>query len=83
METAKYNEVDHHIRRRQIDIEFNEILIKNPQEIKLLNVATNQQTLHMWLVIIISLGSIISDLASIAVSIGVLNSNSTWTLRRN
>ena len=82
MVTSKYSEVDCHIRKRQIDIEFNEVPNKNPQEIKLHNVATTQQKLHLWLVIIISLGSIISDLASIAVSVGVLNSNLTWTWKR-
>ena len=79
METPKYCEVDGHIRGRQIDIEFNEVPNSKPQEIKLHNVARTQQKLHLWLVIIMSLGSILSDFASIAASIGVLNSNSTWT----
>ena len=83
METPKYSEIDGHIRGRQIDIEFNEVPNNKPQEIKLHNVATTQQKLHLWLVIIISLGSILSGFASIAASIGVLNSNSTWTWKKN
>ena len=83
METSKYSEVHGHIRGRQIDIEFNEVPNNKAQEIKLHNVVTTQQKLHLWLVNIISLNSIISDLASIAVSVGVLNSNSTWMWRRN
>ena len=83
METSKYSEVDGHIRGRQIDIEFNGVFNNKPQEIKLHNVTTTQQKLHLWLVTNISFSSIISDLASIAVSVGVLNSNLTWTLKRN
>ena len=83
METPKYSEVDGHIRGQQIDIEFNEVPNNKRQEIKLHNLATTQQKLHLWLVIVILLGSIISDLASIAVSVGVLNSNSKWTWKRN
>ena len=83
MKTSKYSEVDGHIRGRQIDIEFNEVANNTQQEIKLHNVATTQQKFHLWLVIIISLDSIISDLASIAVSVGVLNSNSTWMWRKH
>ena len=37
----------------QIEIEFNEVPNDKPQEIKLHNVATTQQKLHLWLVIII------------------------------
>ena len=81
--TSKYSEVDGHIRGREINIEFNKLPNNKPQKFKLHNMAKTQQKLHLWLVIKISLGSIISDLASIAVSIGVLNSNSTWTWRRN
>ena len=77
METSTYSEVDVHIRGRQIDIKFNEVPNNKPQEIKLHNVATTRQKLHLWLVIIISLRSIISYLASIAVSVCVLNLNST------
>ena len=83
METSKYSEDDSHIRGRQIDIEFNEVFNNKPQEIKLHNVATTQQKFHLWLVIIISLGSIISDLASIAVSVSVVNSNLTLIWERN
>ena len=37
METSQYSEVDGHIRKRQIDIEFNEVPNNIPQEIKLHN----------------------------------------------
>ena len=82
MGTHKFSEVDGHIRGRQIDIEFNEVYNNKPQEIKFYNVVTIRQKLHLLLVIIISL-SLISDFASIAASINVLNSNSTWTRKRN
>ena len=83
METSKYSEVDNHMRGQQIYIEINEVPNNNPQEIKLHIVATKQQKLHLWLVIIISLGLIFLDLASIGVSVSVLNLNSTWMWRRN
>ena len=83
METPIYSEVDGHIRERQIDIEFNEVFNNLPEEIKLNNVATTQHKLYLCLVIIISLGSILSDFASIAALIDVLNSNSTWNWKRN
>ena len=53
METPTNSEIDGHILGRQIDIEFNKVPNNKPQKIKLHNVATTQQKLHLWLVIII------------------------------
>ena len=47
METPKYSEIDGHIRGRQIDIEFNEVPNNTLQKIKLHNVATTKQKLHL------------------------------------
>ena len=75
--------VDGRIRGRQIDTDFNDFPSNKQQKIKLHNVATTQQNLHMWLVIVILLGSIISDLTSIAGSVGLLFTNSVWRCKTN
>ena len=61
---------DNCIRGRQIDIEFNDLPSNKPIKIKLHKVTTTQHKLHLWRAIVLSLGSIISDLTSIAGSVG-------------
>ena len=75
--------MDGRIRGQQIDIEFNDLPSNKPQDIKLHNVAITQQKLHLWRVIVLSLGSIISDLTSIAGSVSLLITNSTWRCKTN
>ena len=82
IKTSK-SDVDKRIKGRQIDIEFIDLPSNKSQQIKLHNVPTSQQKLHMWLVIVLSIASIISDLTSIAGSVGLLFTNSTCRCKTN
>ena len=69
------------IRAESLDIEFNQTsLISNePQRVKLYNMATLPQKIQLWLIVGLSLGSLITNLTSIASSFHLLfESNSTF-----
>ena len=72
---------DGRIRADRMDIEFNQApLISNePQRVKLYNMATLPQIIQLWLIVGLSLGSLITNLTSIASSFHLLpESNSTF-----
>ena len=58
------------IRADRLDIEFNHSTItpNEPQSIKLYNMATLLQMIQLWLIVGLSLGSLITNLTSIASS---------------
>ena len=69
------------VRADRLDIEFNQApLISNePQRVKLYNMATLPQKIQLWLIEGLSLGSLITNLTSIASSLHLLpESNSTF-----
>ena len=69
------------IRADRLDIEFSQApLISNePQRVKLYNMATLPQKIQLWLIVGLSLGSLITNLTSIASSFYLLfESNSTF-----
>ena len=69
------------IRADRLDIEFNQApLISNePQRVKLYNMTTLPQKIQLRLIVDLSLGSLITNLTSIASSIHLLfESNSTF-----
>ena len=69
------------IRADSLDIEFNQApLISNePQRVKLYNMATLPQKIQLWLILGLSLGSVITNLTFIASSFHLLfESNSTF-----
>ena len=83
MSTNKISEVDGRIRGQQIDIEFNDIEDNKPKELKLHHVATLPQKIQLWCIVVLSIGSILSDIVSVASSLGLINSNSTLRWRPN
>ena len=83
MSSNKISEVDGRIRGQQIDIEFNDIEDNKPKELKLHHVTTLPQNLQLWCVVVLSIGSILSDIVSVASSLGLINSNSTLRWRPN
>ena len=69
------------IRAVRLDIEFNQApLISNePQRVQLYNMATLSQKIQLWLIVGLSLGSLITNLTSIALSFHLLfESNSIF-----
>ena len=69
------------IRADRLDIEFNQApLISNePQRVKLYNMAMLPQKIQLWLIVGLSLGSLITNLSSIASSLHLYpESNSTF-----
>ena len=71
------------IRADRLDIEFNQApLISNePQRFKLYNMATLPQQLCLWLIVGLSLGSLITNVTSIASSFDLLpESNLTFQI---
>ena len=69
------------IRADRLEIKFNQApLISNePQRVKLYNMATLPQKIQLWLIVGLSLGSLITNLTSIASSFYLLpESNSTF-----
>ena len=68
------------IRANGLDIEFEPAppASREPQRLKLYNMATLPQKLQMWLIVFLSFGSVVTNLASIASSFRtLLVSNST------
>ena len=67
------------IRADRLDIEFNQgLLISNePQRVKLYNMATLPQMIQLWLCVGLSLGSLITNLTSIASSFHLLPESSS------
>ena len=69
------------IRADRLDIEFNQapLTTNEPQRVKLYNMATLPQKIQLWLIVVLSLGSLITNLTSIASSFHLLpESNSTF-----
>ena len=69
------------IRAERLDIEFNQapITSNESQRVKLYNMATLPQKIQLWLIVGLSLGSLITNLTSIASSFHLLpKSNSTY-----
>ena len=69
------------IRADRLDIEFNQAPLPShePQRVKLYNVATLPQKIQLWLIVGLSLGSLITNLTSIASSFYLLpESKSTF-----
>ena len=69
------------IRADRLDTEFNQApLISNePQRVKVYNMATLPQRIQLWLIVGLSLGSVITNLTLIASSFHLLpESNSTF-----
>ena len=67
-------------RADRLDIEFNQVLLTSnePHRVKLYNMATLPQKIQLWLIVCLSLGSLITNLTSIASSFHLLiESNST------
>ena len=83
MAASKLTEVDGHIRAKQIDIKFNDIEDNKPKELKLHHVATLPQKIQLWCIVVLSIGSILTDFVSVASSLGLINSNSTLRWRPN
>ena len=68
------------IRADRMDIEFNQVPLTSnePQRVKLYNMATVPQKIQLWLIVCLSLGSLITNLTFIASSFHLLpESNST------
>ena len=64
----------------RLDIEFNQVPFTSnePQHDKLYNMATLPQKIKLWLIVGLSLGSLITNVTSIALCFHLLNeSNST------
>ena len=69
------------IRAYRLDIEFNQapLTSNEPQRVKLYNMATLHQKIQLWLIVGLSLGSLKTNLTSIASSFHLLpESNSTF-----
>ena len=69
------------IRTDRLDIEFNQapLITNQPQRVKLYNMATLPQTIQLCLIVGLSLGSLITNLTSIASSFHLLfESNSIF-----
>ena len=69
------------IRADRLDIEFNQapIISNEPQRVKLYNMEILPQMIQLWLIVGLSLGSIITNLTSIASSFHLLfELNSTF-----
>ena len=65
----------------RLDIEFNQapLTSNQPQRVKLYNMATLPQKIQLWLIVGLSLGSIITNLTSIASSFHLFpESNETF-----
>ena len=62
------------IRADSLDIEFNTVKLTSnePQCVRLYNMATLPQKIHLWPIVGRSLGSLITNLTSIALSIHLL-----------
>ena len=54
----------------RLDIEFDQAPLpsREPQRVKLYNMATLPQKIQLWLIVCLSLGSLITNLTSIALS---------------
>ena len=62
------------IRADRLEIEFNKVpLTSNEPRVKLYNMATLPQKIQLWLIVGLSLGSIITNLTSIASSFHILS----------
>ena len=71
---------DGRIRADRLDIEFNQVQLTSnePQRVNLYNMATLPQKIQLWLIVGLSLGSLITNLTSIASFFHLLpESNST------
>ena len=69
------------IRADRLDIEFNQAPLSSnePQRVKLYNMATLPQKIRLWLIVGLSLGSLLTNLTSIASFFHLLpESNSTF-----
>ena len=56
------------IRANRLDIEFDQVppALQEPQRLKLYNMATLPQKIQLWLIVCLSLGSLITNFISIA-----------------
>ena len=63
-----------HIRADRLDIEFDQAPLSSnkPQRVKLYNMATLPQKIQFWLIVGLLLGSLITNLTSIASSFHLL-----------
>ena len=69
------------IRADRLDIEFNQVPLTSnePQRVKLYNMARLPQNIKLWLIVGLSLGSLITNLTFIASFFNLLSeSNSTF-----
>ena len=70
---------DGSLKTDHIEVDFDTKTERNePQKIKLYNMATFPQKIQLWLIVFLSLASLISNLTSIASSIGIY-SQSNYT----
>ena len=67
------------IRADRLDIEFNQVplISKQPQRVKLYYIATLPQKIQLWLILGLLLGSLITNLTSIASSFHLLPESNT------
>ena len=67
------------LKADHIEVDFDTRTERNdPQKIKLYNMATFPQKIQLWLIVFLSLASLISNLTSIASLVGIFpNSNYT------
>lgn len=73
------DQVDSHIRAEKLDIEFNQINNKTPEtkKIKLYNVATLPQKIQLWLIVVLSVASLVTNITNIATTFGLASLNKT------
>lgn len=71
------DEADGRLKATNIDIEFEAPPYKpdEKQKLKIYQVATLPQKIQLWLIVFLSLASLLSNLTSIATSIGLINSS--------
>jgi len=73
------DEPDARIRATNLDIELDIFNNKTPeaQKIKLYNVATLPQKIQLWLIVILSVASLVTNITSIATTFGLATFNKT------
>lgn len=74
------DETDAHIRATNLDIEFdsnNNSKSTETQKIQLYNVATLPQKIQLWLIVVLSVASLVTNLTSIAATFGLSSFNKT------
>ena len=72
---------DSRLRAEKIDLEIDDLkttqVSQQPQKLKLYHVSNLPQKIQLWLIVFLSLGSLISNLTSIFSSVGLIPSINT------